>query len=215
VRAQEVNKRRYLYIPTNIEVHSNMFLKTFLEAGVPPSEMFSRDGRAFQLKDLGEGAKALFRFDPRTFDRDDLAWSLIAFAELQAQEWENVYGERIQLKELAAFGAQVLQEATQGLKPYATAELPLLKKLPIHSFTCGGTHLCYRLLVAARRGVLRAAGGDIVQDQLQMLIYRLQADPELIDRYYRGISSTPGVDLFRVGAKLKVLGHALEWLGYA
>ena len=26
VRAQEVNKRRYLYIPTNIEVHSNMFL---------------------------------------------------------------------------------------------------------------------------------------------------------------------------------------------
>jgi hypothetical protein len=105
VRAQEVNKRRYLYIPTNIEVHSNMFLYTFLEASVPPSEMFSCDGRVFQLKDLGEGAKALFRFDPRTFDRDDLAWSLIAFAELQAQEWENAYGERIQLKEVATFGA--------------------------------------------------------------------------------------------------------------
>ena len=29
VRAQEVNNRRYLYIPANIEVHSNMFLKTF------------------------------------------------------------------------------------------------------------------------------------------------------------------------------------------
>ena len=69
--------------------------------------------------------------------------------------------------------------------------------------------------MAARHDVLQAAGGDIVQDQLQMLIYRLQADPELIDRYYRGISSTPGVDLFRAGAKLKVLGHALEWLGYA
>jgi hypothetical protein len=215
VRAQEVNKRRYLYIPTNIEVHSNMFLKTFLEAGVPPSELFACDGRVFQLKDLGEGAKALFRFDPRTFDRDDLAWSLIAFAELQAQEWENAYGERIQLKEVAAFGAQVLQEATQGLKPYATAGLPLPKKLPIHSFTCGGTHLCYSLLVAAKHGVLQAAGGDIMQDQLQMLIYRLRADPDLIDRYYREISPAPGVDLFRAGAKLKILGHALECLGYA
>ena len=127
----------------------------------------------------------------------------------------NAYGERIQLKEVAAFGVQVLQEATQGLKPYAAAGLPLPKKLPIHSFTCGGTHLCYSVLVAARHGVLRAAGGDIVQDQLRMLIYRLQADPDLIDRYYREISAAPGVDLFRAGAKLKVLGHALECLGYA
>ena len=87
--------------------------------------MFSCDGRVFQLKDLGDGAKALFRFDPRTFDRNDLAWSLIAFAELHAHDWENAYGEQIQLKEVAAFGVQVLQEATQGLKPYATAGLPL------------------------------------------------------------------------------------------
>ena len=215
VRAQEVNKRRYLYIPAEIEVHSNMFLKTFLEAGVPASEMFSCDGRFCQLQDLGDGAKALFRFDPRTFDRNDLAWSLIAFAELQAQEWDNAYGERIQLREIAAFGVKVLQEATQELKAYATAGLPLAKKLPIHSFTCGGTHLCDSVLVAARHGVLPADGSDIVRDQLQMLIYRLQADPDLIDRYYREISSAPGVDLFRAGAKLKVLGHALECLGYA
>ena len=215
VRAQEVNKRRYLYIPATIEVHSNMFLKTFLEAGVPASEMFPCDGRVFQLKDLGDGAKGLFRFDPTTFDRDDLAWSLIAFAELQAHEWDNAYGERIQLKEVAAFGVKVLHEATRGLTPYATAGLPLPKKLPIHSFTCGGTHLCYSVLVAARHGLLPADGGDIVRDQLRLLIYRLQADPELIDRHYREISSAPGVDLFRAGAKLKVLGHALECLGYA
>jgi len=73
--------------------------------GVPSAERFSCDGRVCQLKDLGDGAKALFRFDPRTFDRNDLAWSLIAFAELHAQEWENAYGERIQLKEVATFGA--------------------------------------------------------------------------------------------------------------
>jgi hypothetical protein len=215
VRAQEVNNRRYLYIPTDIEVHSNMFLKTFLEAGVPSAERFSCDGRVCQLKDLGDGAKALFRFDPHTFDRNDLAWSLIAFAELQAHEWENAYGQRIQLAEVVSFGLQVIQEATQGLKPYVSAILPLPKKMPIHSFTCGGTHLCYSLLVAAKHGYLQAAGGDIMQDQLQMLLYRLQADPDLIDRHYREIPPAPGVDLFRAGAKLKILGHALECLGYA
>jgi hypothetical protein len=215
VRVQAVQQRRYLYIPVGLEVHSNMFLKTFLEAGVPASEPFACDGRVWHLQDLGEGAKALFRFDPRTFDRNDLAWSLIAFAELQAPSWENAYGERIQLQEVVRFGLQALQEATHGLKPYAAAGLPLPQKMPIHRFTCGGTHLCYSILVAAKHGYLQAAGGDVLHEQLQILLYRLQADPDLIDRYYREIPASPVVELFRADAKLKVLGHALECLGYA
>jgi hypothetical protein len=215
VRAQAVQQRRYLYVPASIEVHSNMFLKTFLEAGVPLSEKFPFDGRVFQLKDLGEGAKALFRFDPHTFDRNDLAWSLIAFAELQAQAWDNAYGQRIDLTEVAGFGLQVLQDATQELQPYAAAHLPLAKKMAIHGYTCGGTHLAYSTLVAARHGFLPAAGANILQAQLCLLVYRLQADPDLIDRYYRAIPTAPGVDIFRAGAKLKILGHVLECLGYA
>jgi hypothetical protein len=215
VRAQEVQQRRYLYIPASIEVHTNMFLKTFLEAGVPAAEPFAGDGRVYHLHDLGAGAQALFRFDPRTFDRNDLAWSLIAFAELRAPAWENAYGERIELQAVVRCGLQALQEATHGLKPYAAAGLPLPKKMPIHSFTCGGTHLCYSVLVAAKHGYLQAAGGDVLQEQLQMLLYRLQADPDLIDRYYREIPASPVVELFRADAKLKVLGHALECLGYA
>jgi hypothetical protein len=183
VRAQEVQQRRYLYIPATIEVHTNMFLKTFLEAGVPAAEPFAGDGRVYHLHDLGEGAKALFRFDPRTFDRNDLAWSLIAFAELRAPAWENAYGERIELQEVVRFGLQALQEATHALKPYVVAQLPLPQKLPIHGLTCGGTHLCYSLVAAAKHGFLQAAGRDILQDQLQMLTYRLWADPDLIDRY--------------------------------
>jgi hypothetical protein len=66
--------------------------------------------------------------------------------------------------------------------------------------------------VATPHGFLQAAGGDIMQ--VQMLIYRLQADPDLIDRYYRESSLASGVDLFRAGAKLKILRHAPECLGY-
>jgi hypothetical protein len=215
VRVQEVNARRYLYIPATIEVHSNMFLKTFLEAGVPLSERFACGGRVVQLHDLGEGAKALFRFDPSTVDRDDLAWSLIAFAELGAQAWDNAYGERIALPAVAGFGWQVLEEATRELQPYMAARQPLPQKLPIHRMTCGGTHLCYSLLVAAKHGYLPAAGEEGLQELVRMLLYRLEADPALIERYYRDIPVAPGVELFRAGAKLKVLGHLLECLGYA
>jgi hypothetical protein len=215
VRELEVNGRRYLHIPADAEVHTNMFLKTFLEAGVPLAEEVQVKGRIFHLKDLGEGAKALFRFDPNTFDRNDLAWSLISFAELQADVWENVYGQRIQLREVAAFGLKVLQEATDGIKPYLRASLPLPQKMPIHSFTCGGTHLIYSILVAARHGLLDAQGLDSLQGQLQMLLYRLQADPDLMDRHYQRVGEVPGVEMFRASAKLKLLGHALECLGYA
>jgi hypothetical protein len=159
VRVQEVQQRRYLYIPASVEVYTNMFLKTFLEAGVPAAEPFASDGRVYRL--------------------------------------------------------QALQAATQGLKPYVAAGLPLPKKMPIHSFTCGGTHLCYSLVVAAKHGFLQAAGRELLRDQLQLLTYRLRADPNLIDRYYREIAAAPDVELFRAGAKLKVLGHALECLGYA
>jgi hypothetical protein len=215
VREQTVNDRRYLYIPASIEVHTNMFLKTFLEAGIPRSEAFVYAGQLFRLDDLGAGAKALFRFNPSTFDRNNLAWSLIAFAELQASEWENAYGQRVQLKDIAHFGLQALQEATQGVEPYFAANLPLPKKMPIHGFTCGGTHLCYSLIVAAKHGFIQAADGDVLQRQLHILVYRLRADPALIDRYYQELSHAAGVDVYRAGAKLKLLGHALECLGYA
>lgn len=215
VKEKEINGKRYLYIPSTIEVHTNMFLKTFLEAGVPLDQEVPVNGRSYSLKDLGEGAKALFAFDPKTFDKNDLAWSLIAFSELRATEWENAYGQRIRLKEVAAFGLKALQEATEGIKPYAQNALPLPQKMPIHRFTCGGTHLVYSLLVAAKHGYLGAEGRDRLQEQLRMLIYRLQADPDLIDRYYQRLAQAPGVEVFRADAKLKLLGHALECLGYA
>jgi hypothetical protein len=61
VRAQAVRQCRYLYIPATIEGHTNMFLQTFLEAGVPAAEPFACDGRICHLQDLGAGAQALFR----------------------------------------------------------------------------------------------------------------------------------------------------------
>jgi hypothetical protein len=107
-----------------------------------------------------------------------------------------------------------------GIAPYASEPIcvsvrPLPTKLPIHGFTCGGTHLCYSLLVAARHGVLPAGDGDRLREQLRLLVYRLQADPDLIARYFGAHPAAPEAALGRTGAQLKILGHALECLGYA
>lgn len=212
---QAVNARYWLYFPASVEIHTNMFLKTFLEAGIPRSTMFLLDGQTFRLEDVADGAKALFRFDPNTFDPNNMAWSLIAFAELQAAEWQNAYGQRIHLKTVAAFGLRVLQQATDGLMPFFQAGGPLPRKMPIHGFTCGGTHLCYSLLVAARHGFIEAASWPLLRQQLELLIYRLRADPQLLDRYYQNLGHAADAEVFRAGAKLKLLRHALECLGYA
>lgn len=211
----EVGGKPHLLFPKKLEVHTNMFVKTLLEAGVERHHPFRLDGRDHTFDELLSGAKALFRFDPKTFDRDDLAWSLITFAELGDDEWKNAYGERIALREVAAFGLKVLQEASAEVQSAFVASAPLSRKAPIHGFTCGGTHLIYSLLVAARHGYLSAEDRARLQDQLRVLIYRLWADPDLIDRHYRTLASSAGVEAFQGDAKLKVLGHAQECLGYA
>lgn len=215
VRAKEVNKKlSYLYVPRTVEGHSNVALKTLLEAGVPREQQVQVDGRRYHLSDLAEGAKELFAFDPKTFDRDDLAWSIIAFSELRAEEWTNAYGQKVRLKDVVAFGFDAIVEATRGMGSYAEANQPLPQKFPIHGFTCGGTHLAYSLVVAARRG-FAGAYHRTLQEQLDLMAYRLWAEPDLIDRFYAGVPSTPWEEANRLEAKLKFVGHAFEVLHYA
>ena len=123
VRTQEVHQRRYLYIPACLEVHANMFLKTFLEAGGPLSEPFACDGRVWHLRDLGEEAKALVRFDPRTFDRNAPAWSLIAFAELHAQAWEADSPPAARAPDTRAGGPGGVGETPGGVVPRLSPKL--------------------------------------------------------------------------------------------
>lgn len=215
VRAKDVNGgSSYLYVPRAVEGHTNVALKTLLEAGVPREQAAQVDGRRYHLNDLAEGAKALFTFEPKTFDRDDLAWSLVAFSELRADEWTNAYGQRIRLKDVVAFGFEAIVEATQGMRPYAEANRPLPQKFPIHGFTCGGTHLAYGLAAAARHGYA-GAHRRILQEQLDLMVYRLWAEPDLIDRFYASVPSTPLVKANLLEAKLKFVGHAFEVLHYA
>ncbi|MDE2321235.1 MAG: hypothetical protein KGL31_04870 [candidate division NC10 bacterium] len=214
VRAKDINGTPYLYVPREVEGHTSVALKTLLEAGVPREKDIRVEGGRYHLNDLAEGAKALLTFDPRSFDKDDLAWSLIAFSELRAEEWTNAYGQKVRLKDLVAFGFETIEEATRGMGPYAAGNRPLPQKFPIHRFTCGGTHSAYSLVAAARHGYAGAYRRTL-QEQLDLMVYRLWADVDLIDRFYAGLPSGPWEEANRLEAKLKFTGHAFEVLHYA
>lgn len=70
---KEVSGKRYVYFQRGAEVHENSFLKTFLEAGVSPSQPVTVSDRKYTLRDVAESGKALFRCDPKDlFKYDDI-----------------------------------------------------------------------------------------------------------------------------------------------
>lgn len=68
---REVNGRRYVYFRREAEVHENSFLKTFLEASVPLEQAVVVGDRRYTLRDVVDGARALFRCDPNDLFRYD------------------------------------------------------------------------------------------------------------------------------------------------
>ena len=218
VRLRELAGQRWPHFPLEVEVHPNMFLKTVLEAGVPLAQPVVAEGRKFTLRDLLTGAKLAFSFDPATFPPNDLAWSLIAFANTTPPDpgsWVNVHGQRVEMREVVAFGFRTMEEASAPVEQAYRAGRPLTEKAPIHSFTCGGTHLLYSLCTAVNAGYREGRQAERLESQLDLLTYRLQADVDLIDRFYAGVAQHPQAPWFHLDSELKLVGHGFEVLHYA
>ena len=221
LKRKTVAGKAYLYMPAEHEGHSNAFLKTVLEAGVSPSHPFKLDGRRYTIGDLVGSAKALFTFDPKTIDRDDLAWTLIAFS-LQTppshDTWTNAYGQQIRYADVVRFGFDTLDETTKRFRRAKEQGVIPEGKDAIMPLTCGGTHLVYGLASCVANG---HGGGDLrrrLKDHLDLHIWRLQADGHLMERFYRQAPPPPGLeriyDLFFRDAVMKFYGHSFEILSY-
>jgi len=215
VEERVVDGHRALAFPIGVEAHTDAFLKTFLEAGLPLDFSFTVKGRPALLRDVAEGARRLFRFEPATQDRDDLAWSLIAFSITtppSRDTWTNAWGQAVRLREVVEFAFRVVEEASAPVSAAIRAGKPLAERAPIHRFTCGGTHLIYSLVRAVHAGYTEQQHGERLRAQLDLLVRRLVADVEMIDAFYRG---QPDLTLHRTDAVLKFTGHALECLNAA
>ncbi|MFZ4627758.1 MAG: hypothetical protein ACOYNR_05445 [Blastocatellia bacterium] len=190
--AQEkiIGDRRYVYFPREHEVHDNSFLKTFLEAGVGSDHLISAGGQRYTLRDLGESAKALFRFDPtdiRRFDpvlpEEHLPWGLIAFSILvppTEPRWTNTFGETIDLNEVIDRGLADFEAVCRLL---LTPETPAVGesvafRSQITRYSCGGFHSTYSFFSAYRHGYRSNNLRGRLEELADNIITRLQRDAD-------------------------------------
>jgi len=150
-----------------------------------------------------------------------MAWSIIAFSitTRSGQDvWENAEGRKIRFRDVVAAGFSTAELASADFRAAMTQGRMPTRKDRISNFTCGGTHLIYSLAVAVRYGHLGAEGRRRLGDQLSLLVWRLQADLWLLDRYYEDVAKVypkaEGGKLYKLDARLKFLGHAFEVLSY-
>ncbi len=222
LKETRVNGKVYLYLPPGDEGHMNAFLsEAVLDAGVATGYPIRWNGRRYRVGDLVASAKARFSFDPASIDKNDLAWSLITFAYTTPPEkdtWVNAHGKPIRFSEVVEFAMATAEETTQQLlAAMRQGTMPAATDW-IHNFTCGGTHLIYGLTACRRFGYTQRSFADRMKTQFDLLVWRLEADPHLIDAHYRLVAEQHSEDvarLYYLDAKLKFLGHAFEVINYA
>lgn len=209
---------RVLAFAPDVEVHPNAFLaEALLEPGVALGHAFTHDGRRRTLGDVVEGARARFR--PREVGAvpNALPWSLIAFARTTSPvrpRWSNAWGEVVDLDVVVEGALGLLEEASRPIAQAMRENRPEAAKAPVHSFTCGGTHMLYALLTALQAGYVGTDRVERVRRQADLLVWRLGADVALIERFYGARAGQPGASWYEVDAKLKLLGHAEECLAF-
>jgi hypothetical protein len=213
-----VNGKDFLGFPIEAEVHPNMFLKTMLEAGVPPDHGFRKDGRRRTVSELVQGAHALFRPAQVISDPNALPWSIVALTTTtptMRSQWTNAWGEPVDLDVVVESALRLLEQASLPLARAMQEGRSETAKAPVHGFTCGGTHMIYSLLTAVHAGYTGKDRRERVQQQVDLLVWRLSADLDLIERFYRARAGNPAAAWYDLDAKLKLLGHAEECLTFA
>jgi hypothetical protein len=193
-KEKEVNGKRYIYFPREVEVHDNSFLKTMLEAGVTAEQPIIVGGNKYTLRDLGESSKALFRCDPANFQRYDstmlyehLPWGLIAFSILvptSQSTWTNAYGESINLPEVIDRGLAAFENSCAGVREaIARGEAESFQfRKEMTTYSCYGMHMVYGFFSCLNHGYRNNNLPERLREALDTVIYRLEGDAKAIDR---------------------------------
>ena len=212
-----VNGRTMLAFPRTVEIHPNMFLKTMLEAGVPLDYGFTHMGQRRTVADLVESARLLLRpGDPAT-PPSEQAWTIIALTRTVStlrSRWTNAWGDSVDLHNVFTDALSVLERASLPVLKAMKEGRRLAGRAPVHHLTCGGTHLIYSVATAVHTGYASRSEAQRVSEQLDLLVWRLGADVDAIDRFHAQRTANPLHGVLRLGAKLKILGHAEECLAF-
>jgi hypothetical protein len=210
--------RGWLAFPIEVEVHPNMFLKTLLEAGVSLDHPFTHQGTRRTLRDVLESARFLFRPGQVIGDPNMLPWSIIAFSRTTSPAqgtWSNAWGERVDFDAVVEAALRLHEQASLPLLEAMRGNGPLTVNAPVRHFTCGGTHMLYALVASVQAGYVGKDRAERVQQQVNVMVWRLHADLAMIDQFYRQRAGRNGVYWYDLDAKVKILGHGQECLASA
>ncbi|MGH2349968.1 MAG: hypothetical protein ACRDFT_10960 [bacterium] len=211
------NGKGVLGFPIEVEAHPNTFLKTMLEAGVPLDHAFVHAGQRRTVQDVVDGARALLRPALIAPDPNASPWSLIALTRTTTplrRQWTNAWGEPVDLDALVESALRLLEQASQPIAQAMRENRPLTQQAPVHGFTCGGGHMIYALLTAVHTGYAGKDRQRRMQQQVDLLVWRLGADIDFIERFYRAHGNPSSAFWYELDAKLKVLGHTEECLAF-
>jgi hypothetical protein len=215
--AVPANGKNVLAFPEAVEVHPNMFLKTMLEAGVPLDYGFAHQGHQRTLREVVDGARALFRPSQAAGQANALPWSIIAFTRTTSPlkpRWTNAWGEPVDLDAIVEGALRLYERASAPVAQAMQSGRGETAKAPVHDFTCGGMHMLYALLAAMQAGYVGRDRPERMRRQVDLVVWRLEADQELIGRFYAERARERGAHWYEIGAKLKLLGHAEECLAF-
>jgi hypothetical protein len=212
------NGKTVLGYPIDVEGHPNMFLKTMLEAGVPLDYAFTYKGRRRTVQEMVDGARALLRPALVASVPNALPWTLIALTRTtppSRRQWTNAWGEPVDLDVLVESALGLLERASLPVAEAMREGRPETQQAPVHGFTCGGCHMIYGLLTALAAGYTGKDRPRRLQQQVDILVWRLSADLDLIERFYRMHGKGAADFGYEFDSKLKLLGHAEECLAFA
>lgn len=194
---QPVSGKRFVrFTRFNVEVHDNSFLKTFLEAGVSPDQPITAGGNKYTLRDVGEHAKSLFRFDPNNLTRyekdyvhEHLPWTLIAFSTLMPGgkgSWDNAYGEKIDLMDVVDKTFADFESKCQPLKTAMESNGGVSRDLHevIKVYSCYGGHSLYGFLACVKNGYTERGMTERMNEMMKLSVYRLVKEAENIETEY-------------------------------
>ncbi len=198
-----------------VEPHTELMLKVLTETGVDPSTPVKVQGQDFTVADLWRGAVIKTGLDPQQnrsnyAGTNDMPWSLQAMAAWAPKrlEWTSVDSIRMNLDDLATFNMTVLVSESKPLFDAMQAEAGFEKKgQGIFAYTCGGAHLLQGVAYANQRGFGPELGPRFLQEQVDLLYYRLPRELQLYDDLMR---KAPQHTVLLLVQRLKFTGHFLE-----
>ncbi|MFN0111364.1 MAG: hypothetical protein ACKVZH_21075 [Blastocatellia bacterium] len=202
---KEVGGKRYVHFAREAEVHGNSFLKTMLEAGVSPDHPITVGSNRYTLKDLGDSAKALMRFDPQNFDRYEpgllgqhLPWGMIAFSILVPPtqgSWTNAYGETINFPEMIDRTLTVYEGVCGDIdKTVGHDEMESIEfRQAIAKYSCAGMHNVYSYFSCLKHGYTNNNLQARLNQLLNNVLLRLKGDSLAIDREAEAAKADPNL----------------------